>query len=88
MKKKLQSVTYLTVSFLILNPDCAVESLARRRKLKRNEQLDRFCDVGIVINMSRSKIGKQALQQEFSSRSKRLLHNLGLALCAWMVLES
>jgi hypothetical protein len=27
--------------------------------------------------MSRSKIGKQALQQGFSSRSRRLLHNLG-----------
>jgi hypothetical protein len=28
--------------------------------------------------MSRNKIGKQALQQGFSSRSRRLLHNLGL----------
>ncbi|UCF82674.1 MAG: hypothetical protein JSV50_15975, partial [Desulfobacteraceae bacterium] len=56
---------------------CAVESVARRRKPKRNEQLERFCDIGILINMSRSKIGKQALQQGFSSRSRRLLQNLG-----------
>jgi hypothetical protein len=28
--------------------------------------------------MSRNKIEKQALQQGFSSRSRRLLHNLGL----------
>ena len=30
-----------------------------------------------IINMSRSKIGKQALQQGFSSRSRRLLDNPG-----------
>ena len=60
------------------NPNCAVEFVARRRKPKRNAQLERFCDVGILINMSRNKIGKQALQQGFSSRSRRLLHNLGL----------
>jgi hypothetical protein len=28
--------------------------------------------------MSRNKIGKQAVQQGFSNRSRRLLHNLGL----------
>ena len=60
------------------NPDCALESVARRRKPKRNAQLERFCDVGIFINMSRSKIEKQALQQGFSSRSRKLLHTLGL----------
>jgi hypothetical protein len=64
------------------NTDCAVESVARRRKPKRNAQLERFCDGGIFINMSRSKIGKQALQQGFSSRSRRLPHNLGLKLKA------
>jgi hypothetical protein len=67
----------------ILNPDCAIESVSRHRKSKRNAQLERFCDVGILINTWRSnpplrvKIVKQALQQGFSSRSKRLLHNPG-----------
>ena len=42
----------------MFNPDCAVESVARRRKPLRNVQLERFCDVGIFINMSRNKIGK------------------------------
>jgi hypothetical protein len=60
------------------NPDCAVESVAKLRKSKRNAQLERFYDGGIFLNMSRSKIRKQALQQGFSSRSRRLLHNLGL----------
>jgi hypothetical protein len=62
------------------NPDCAVESVARRRKQKRNAQLERFCDVGILINMSRSKIGEQALQQGFAGRSRRLMHNLVLII--------
>ena len=66
------------------NSDCEVESLAQRRKPKRNEQLERFCDAGIFINMSTSnppeqvKIGKQALPQGFSSLSRRHLHNLSL----------
>ncbi|MEE8380404.1 MAG: hypothetical protein V3R78_00815, partial [Thermodesulfobacteriota bacterium] len=52
-----------------LNPDFAVDVVSRRRKPQRNEQLERFCDEGIFINMLRSKIVKQALQQGFSSRS-------------------
>ncbi|MEE8382562.1 MAG: hypothetical protein V3R78_11895, partial [Thermodesulfobacteriota bacterium] len=43
-----------------LNPDFAVDVVARRRKPQRNEQLERFCDEGIFINMLRSKIVKQA----------------------------
>jgi len=40
--------------------------------------LERFCAEGIFINMLRSRIVKRALQQGFSSRSRCLLHNLGL----------
>jgi hypothetical protein len=50
-----------------LNPDFAVDVVARRRKPQRNEQLERFCDEGILINMLRSRIVKQALQQGFES---------------------
>ena len=39
-----------------LNPDFAVDVVARRRKPQRNEQLERFCDEGIFINMLRSRI--------------------------------
>jgi len=41
-------------------------------------QLEQFCDEGISIDMLRSKIVKQALQQGFSSRSRWLLQILGL----------
>jgi hypothetical protein len=41
---------------LVFNPDFAVDVVARRRKPQRNEQLERFCDEGIFINMLRSKI--------------------------------
>jgi len=43
-------------------------------------QLERFCDAGISIDMLRSEIVKQALQQGFSSRSRWLLQILGLRL--------
>jgi hypothetical protein len=52
--------------------------VTRVEKPQRNEKLERFCAKGIFINMLRSKIGKQALQQGFSGRSRWLLHNLGL----------
>ena len=61
----------------ILNPDFAVGIVARRRKPWRNVQLERFCDEGISIDMLRSKIVKQALQQGFSSHSRWLLQILG-----------
>jgi len=57
-------------------PEFAVGIVARRRKPQRNAQLERFCNDGIFINMLRSKIVKQALQQGFSSRSRWLLQNL------------
>jgi len=60
-----------------LNPDFAVGVVARRCKPQRNAQLERFCDVGIIIIMLRSKIVKQALQQGFASRSRWLLQILG-----------
>jgi hypothetical protein len=59
------------------NPDFAVGIVARRRKLQRNAQLELFCDAGISIDLLRSKITKQALQQGFSSRSRGLLQILG-----------
>jgi hypothetical protein len=62
----------------IFNPDFAVGIVARRRKPKRNAQLERFCDAGIIIIMLRSKIAKQVLQQGFASRSRWLLQILGL----------
>ena len=68
--------------FHVTIPDCAVVIVARRRKPKRNVQLERFCDEGISIDMLRSKIVKQAVQQGFSSRSRWLLHNLGLGTTA------
>jgi hypothetical protein len=40
-------------------------------------QLERFYDEGISIDMLRSKIVKQAVQQGFSSRSRWLLQILG-----------
>jgi hypothetical protein len=40
----------------LFNPDFAVDVVARRRKPQRNEQLERFFDEGIFINMLRSKI--------------------------------
>jgi len=61
----------------IVNPDFAVDVVARRRKPQRNVQLERFCNEGISVDMLRSKIVKQALQQEFSSRSRWLLQILG-----------
>ena len=60
------------------NPDFAVGIVARRRKPLRDAQLERFCNDGIFVNMLRSKIVKQALQQGFSSRSRWLLQILGL----------
>ena len=63
---------------MLFNPDYAVDIVARRRKPLRNARLERFWFVGILINMSRAKIVKQALQHGFSSRSRFLLHNLGL----------
>ena len=48
----------LKKSLSVLNPDCEVESEARRRKQRRNAQLERCYDVGIFIKMPRSKIGK------------------------------
>jgi hypothetical protein len=51
----------------ILNPDFAVGIVARRRKPWRNVQLEQFYDEGISIDMLRSKIVKQALQQGFES---------------------
>jgi hypothetical protein len=50
-----------------LNPEFAVGIVARRGKPQRNAQLERFCNDGIFINMLRSKIVKQALQQGFES---------------------
>ena len=44
-------------------PDFAVDIVARRRKPWRNVQLERFYDEGISIDMLRSKIVKQAVQQ-------------------------
>jgi len=63
---------------LLFNPDYAVGIVTRVEKPQRNEKLERFCAKGILVNMLRSKIGKQALQQGFSGRSRWLLHNLGL----------
>jgi hypothetical protein len=51
-------------------PDFAVGIVARRRKPKRNAQLEQFFDEGISIDMMRKKIVKQALQQGFASRSR------------------
>ncbi len=45
----------------LLNPDCAVGIVARRRKPLRNAQLERFWPAGIFINMLRTKIVKQVL---------------------------
>jgi hypothetical protein len=61
----------------MLNPDFAVVVVARRRKPERNVQLERFCNKGISVDMLRSKIVKQALQQGFSSSSRLLLQILG-----------
>ena len=61
----------------IIIPDFAVGIVTRCRKPRRNVQLERFYDEGISIDMLRSKIVKQALQQGFSSRSRWLLQNLG-----------
>ena len=66
----------------IFNPDFAVGVVARRRKPQRNALLERFCDEGIFINMLRSKIVKQALQQGFTSRSRWLLQILGLTMAS------
>ena len=49
------------------NPDFAVGIVARRSKPWRNVQLEQFYDEGISIDMLRSKIVKQALQQGFES---------------------
>jgi len=68
---------------LSLNPDFAVGVVARHRKPQRNAQLERFCDEGILINMLRSKIVKQALQQGFSSRSRWLLQILEYLKIIW-----
>jgi len=62
----------------LFNPDFAVGILARHRKPWRDVQLERFYDEGISIDMLRSKIVKQALQQGLSSRSRWLLQILGL----------
>jgi len=62
----------------VIIPDFAVDVVARRRKLQRNVQLERFCNEGISVDMLRGKIVKQALQQGFSSRSRFLLQILGL----------
>jgi len=59
-------------------PGLAVVVVARHRKPQRNVQLERFCNEGISIDMLRSEIVKQALQQEFASRSRLLLQSLGL----------
>ena len=72
---------------VVLNLDFAVDVVARRRKPQRNEQLERFCDEGIFINMLRSKIVKQALQQGFSSRSRWLLQILGLILVSKLEIQ-
>jgi hypothetical protein len=76
----LMDLSYNVIHLLYpkFNPEFAVDVVARRRKPQRNEQLERFCDEGIFINMLRSKIVKQALQQGFSSRSRWLLQILGL----------
>jgi hypothetical protein len=59
------------------NPDFAVGIVARRRKPQRNVQLERFYDEDISVDMLRSKIVKQAVQQGYSSRSRWLLQILG-----------
>jgi hypothetical protein len=66
------------VACIFFNPDYAVGIVTRVEKPQRNEKLERFCAEGIFIHMLRSKIGKRALQQGFSGRSRCLLHNLGL----------
>ena len=50
----------------LFNPDCAVESVARRRKTQRNAQLERFCDGGIFINMLRNNPPKAGKNRETS----------------------
>ena len=70
-------ILFTSKNILLLNPDFAVYVVARLRKPQRNEQLERFCDEDIFVNMLRSKIVKQALQQGFSSRSRWLLQILG-----------
>ena len=64
---------YRANPLIFFNPDFAVVVVARRRKPQQNVQLERFCNEGISIDMLRSKIVKQALQQEFSSSSRLLL---------------
>ena len=59
-----QIFSYSHISLLItslLNPDCAVGIVARRRKPLRNAQLERLWPAGIFINMSRTKIVKSRL---------------------------
>ena len=51
---------------VVFNPDCAVGSVARSRKQKRNVQSERFCDVGICINMSRSNLPEAGKNRETS----------------------
>jgi len=60
--RKLQSAQF--------NSDYAVGIVTMVEKPQRNETLERFCAEGIFINMLRSKIGKRALQQGFSGRSR------------------
>jgi len=44
---------------IMLNPDFAVDFVARCSKPQRNAQLERFCDEGIIIIMLRNKIVSQ-----------------------------
>jgi hypothetical protein len=74
----LESMESMLETKSLFNPDYAVGIVTRVEKPQRNEKLERFCAEGIFINMLRSKIGKRALQQGFSGRSRCLLHNLGL----------
>jgi hypothetical protein len=48
-----------TSSALRLNPDFAVDFVARCSKPQRNAQLERFCDAGIIIIMLRNKTVSQ-----------------------------
>ena len=60
---------YAKLSMILsLNPDCAVESVARCRKPKRNAQLERFCDIGILINMSRNNLPEAGKNREIPPR--------------------
>ena len=53
---------------LFFNLDCAVESVARHRKPKRNAQLERFCDVSILINRPMSNLPVAGKNREIPPR--------------------